>query len=136
MCISVHFYVQVGNKRLKVQHKQIRGPDKHGRKKASSPFFSDEVEYIDEEIAAGPSSLESMQALLSQTAPELSQHQVPGDSETTEQQVSAKAETTEAGSRQEDDFESTKHPCSSPPTADFVKESSFDVYQLRKDLPD
>ncbi len=135
------FKSQIGNKRLKVQHKQIRGHDKQGRKKTSSPFFQGPIENFDDDDAEVPSSLDSMRALLSHQA-DMSNTKVPMNTEINEKQGSAtgavQKETQQAISDTIAEVEPNfSEPSRQSPSLDGHESiPSFDVSQLRNDLPD
>ncbi len=124
-----------------MQHKQIRGQDKHGRKKVSSPFFQDPMENLDDDDAEAPSSLDSMRALLSHQA-KMSQTKAPMNVEINEHEVSEGGaeikENKEASSdtNAEDEPGVRQDSRQSPALEVGESISSFDVSQLRSDLPD
>ncbi len=124
-----------------MQHKQIRGHDKHGRKKVSSPFLQDPLENLDDDEAEAPSSLDSMRALLSQQA-EMSHAKAPTNVETNENEGSEGGteikENLEATSETNAEVEPGVNQVSrqSPSLEIRGSISSFDVSQLRSDLPD
>jgi len=129
----------VGNKRLKVQHKQIRGHEKYSRKKSSSPSFARMDNIGDSDVMEAPSSLDSMRALISHQT-EVSHLQVPkteleefsndNDSDHEEGQV----KISESIPDNIPDFVESSR--SSPSLADHRGETTFDVSRLRNDLPD
>ncbi len=124
-----------------MQHKQIRGHDKHGRKKVSSPFFQDTLENLDDDDAEAPSSLDSMRALLSHQA-NMSHTKAPMNVEINENEVieggTEIKENKEACSETnaEDEPGVNQGSRQSPALEVGGSISSFDVSQLRSDLPD
>jgi hypothetical protein len=124
-----------------VQHKQIRGHDKHGRKKVSSPFQQDPLENFDDDEAEAPSSLDSMRALLSHQA-EMSYAKAPTNVEINEN------ESSDGGTEIKENLEATSETNTEvePGVSQVSRQSpsleipgsisSFDVSQLRSDLPD
>ena len=138
---------QIGNKRLKVQHKAIKDKP-HGRKKAPSPFHSRGPNVIEAERSAAPSSLDAVQAMLGQSAA-AEGSQVPEEKGVAEQQGFSERSETGAEDRKGKDpkskpiklsvsSEPTNHPSAPPPSDDDNpdKDPAFDLGKLRHNLQD